>query len=261
MSPAKLHGRRLAATVLLLRDSVDGIEVYVQERVSSMPTFPNATVFPGGSVDPRDFDVDPATSALPGSALQRWSQLLGVEPDQARALIFAAVRELFEETGTLLAVHADGRPITDATPYHPQRLALESHRLALTEFLSKGELTLRSDLLRPFARWISPQEDPHQFDVFSFVAVQPPGQEPDASTAEAASAGWFRPQILLDGWRAGLLTLVLPTWAQLRALTEFGGVQEVLDALRGRRLAPYHGTPEEDPSFEEFFSLTPPKRF
>jgi len=49
------HGGRLAATVLLLRDGADGLEVWVQERVHTMHNYPGHSVFPGGGVDPRDF--------------------------------------------------------------------------------------------------------------------------------------------------------------------------------------------------------------
>lgn len=259
-----IDGAKLAVTVLMLRDSPDGIEVYVQERVSTMPTFPNTTVFPGGGVDPRDFDTTDfhqMRSLLTGSSLTRWAKALHADEQRARALLFAAVRELFEETGTLLAVHKDGRPIDDATAFHPQRLALESHRLSLTEVLTKQELMLRADLLRPFARWVSLPEDPFHFDVFSFVAVAPFGQEPDGRTREAASSGWFPPQLILDGWRAGLLRLVIPTWAQLKYLAKFDSVEQVMQELKTADMSPRYGLLEEDSRYEEFYNHIPPKRF
>lgn len=172
-----LDGAKLAVTVLMIRDSPTGLEVYVQERVSSMPTFPNATVFPGGGVDPRDFELDGVESeheTFGGPSLMHWARSLGTNRNRARALLFAAARELFEETGTLLATHSDGTPIPDATQYHPQRLALESHRLSLSQVLARHDLTLRSEWLRPSARWVSPETDEKRFDMFAFVAVQPP---------------------------------------------------------------------------------------
>ena len=259
-----IDGAKLAVTVLMIRDAPDGIEVYVQERVSTMPTFPNTTVFPGGGVDPRDFetgDFQGMRSLIAGASLSRWAKALHADEARARALLFAAVRELFEETGTLLAVHKDGTPVTDATAYHPQRLALESHRHSLTQMLSNNELKIRSDLLRPFARWVSLPEDPYHFDVFSFVAVAPYGQEPDGNTREAASSGWFPPSLILDGWRAGLLRLVIPTWAQLTKLSKFDSVEEVMNALRTADMTPHYGRITEDPDFAQFHNHVPPKRF
>ncbi|AZA11255.1 NUDIX hydrolase [Corynebacterium gerontici] len=260
-SATAIEGRRLAATVLMLRDSVDGIEVYVQERVSSMPTFPNTTVFPGGGVDPRDFLLDPRSDPVLGDSLQAWAKALHVDEAQAQALLFAAVRELFEETGTFLVAFSNGKRIGSAAPFHRERLMLESHQMSLGEVLEDHDLKIRTDLLRPFARWHSPEYDKHQFDVFSFVAVQPPGQEPDGNTPEAASTGWFAPSLVLDGWRAGLLRLVLPTWAQLKALSNFDCVQDVLESLKTPSMSPMSEHLAGGDYFEEFMTFEPPKRF
>ena len=150
------RGNKLAVTVLLVRDGAYGLEVYVQERVSSMPTFPKATVFPGGGVDPRDFTLaqpqtgksnaplvfEPLTHDIfetdptwYGPSLSVWAKRLKTDRFRARALILGACRELFEESGTLLASHADGRLVADATPFHDDRLALESHCLSFSQLL------------------------------------------------------------------------------------------------------------------------------
>ncbi|MDO5098455.1 MAG: NUDIX hydrolase [Corynebacterium sp.] len=269
-------GAKLAVTVVLVRDGATGIEVYVQERVSSMPTFPNATVFPGGGVDPRDFELDvsvptdaigaDSSPRIPdatwhGPDLDEWARRLRTNRSKARALVMAACRELFEESGTLLASYEDGRLITDATPFHPQRLALESHRLSFSQVLERNELMVRTDLLRPCSRWVSPQTDTHQFDMFSFVAVPPFGQEPDGQTREAASTGWFSPSLILDGWRAGLLQLVIPTWAHMLLLSEHDSVSSLMKTIENPTMEPIIGDPVDDPRYAEFFSFTPPRRF
>ena len=134
---------RLASTVLLVRDSVHGIELYVQERVSTMKFAANMTVFPGGGVDARDFpgDVDGDGHDSPrltwsGHAPQWWAEKFGVAPATARALVCAAVRETFEETGTLLAADASGATVVDSGRFHAQRKALESHELAFSDFMA-----------------------------------------------------------------------------------------------------------------------------
>lgn len=256
-----MGGRKLAVTVLMLRDTAEGLEVYVQERVSSMPTFPNATVFPGGGVDPRDFEEPSGgNKTWGGPPLQEWAHRLDVDRHKARAIICGAIRELFEETGTLLASHADGTPVMNATPYHEDRLALESHRISLTEVLSTHSLVLQSGYLHPFARWVTARSEPFHFDTYYFLAQAPEGQDPDGNTREAASTGWFRPNIILDGWRAGLLRLVLPTWAQLWEIARYDTVEEVFEAHKEPDIRPVIGDPVTDKRYQEFFELIPPVR-
>lgn len=69
------------------------------------------------------------------------------------------------------------------------------------------------------------------------------------------------PELILDGWRAGLLRLVFPTWAQLWTLNQFDCVTDLLTHLRKADMKPYKGIPEYDPLYEEFFTYVPPKRF
>lgn len=241
-----IRGAKLAATVLLVRDSPLGLEVYVQERVAEMPTFPNTTVFPGGGLDERDLGHGDGVDAA------RWAQLLGVEPDLAHGLVMTAVREVFEESGILLARHRTGQLVSDSAPYLPARERLESHELAFTDFLRDNELTVATDLLYPFARWVGPGPDTPQFDTFSFVVQAPVGQMPTGDTREAKSTGWFQPSLILTGWRTGLLRLVIPTWSQLTALAEFRTVAELLDTLIDVDMTPIIGDPT-DPWFDEFF--------
>lgn len=256
-------GRKLAVTVVMVRDSPNGIEVYIQERVSSMPTYPNATVFPGGGVDPRDFEepIGLIHRTYTGPSAQTWSEVLDVDVKKVRGLLFGAGRELFEETGTLLATHPDGSPIEDVSVYHEDRLALESHRLSLTQVLKQRELVLRGDLLYPFSRWVTADDDPHRFDAFSFLAVAPEGQEPDGNTREAASVGWFDPKIILDGWRAGLLRLVIPTWGQLWEVSQHDTVADLLEAFKEPDMTPIVGEPIEMEKYAEYYTFTPPTRF
>ena len=90
---------RDAATVVLLRPGASGSEVYLLRRQTSMAFAGGMCVFPGGGVDPRDFDdelVDRGLWAGPSPA--EWASRLGCDEPQARALVCAAVRETFEES-------------------------------------------------------------------------------------------------------------------------------------------------------------------
>lgn len=241
-----IRGAKLAATVLLVRDSVLGMEVYVQERVAEMPTFPNTTVFPGGSLDERDLGLGDGVEAA------RWAELLGVEANLSHGLVMAAVREVFEETGILMARDAAGDLISDSSSYQPARQRLESHELSFTDFLRDNDLTVATDLLYPYARWVGPGAVNPQFDTFSFVAEVPPGQMPKGDTREASSTGWFLPSVILGGWKTGLLRLVIPTWSQLNALSQFRTVADLEETLVDVDMTPIIGDPT-DPWFAEFF--------
>ena len=255
---------RLASTVLLVRDSVHGIELYVQERVSTMKFAANMTVFPGGGVDARDFpgDVDGDGHDSPrlnwsGHDPQWWADRFNVAPATARALVCAAVRETFEETGTLLATDATGETVADSGRFHAQRKAMESHELAFSDFMAAENLGLRSDLLRPWSNWVTPEKFPTRFDTFFFLAAQPEGQIADGDTSEAASTGWFRPTVLMDGWRDRKVGLMPPTWAQIKRLLPYDTVAEVLaaadadDAPVARTTSDFFG----DPFMDEFFAV------
>ena len=161
-----------------------------------------------------------------------------------------------------MASHADGRLVADATPFHDDRLALESHCLSFSQLLLQNNLVARTDLLTPCSRWVSPETDKHQFDLYSFVATLPHDQEPDDDDSiEVSSTGWFPPSLILDGWRAGLLRLVIPTWAHMLFLSEHTTVKSLLDTLQNPSMDPVLGDPIHDPRYQEFFTYTPPKRF
>lgn len=255
-APTGYDQARLSTTVILVRDSDQGLQVWAQERVSTMRNYPGMTVFPGGGVDHRDFPSGSwDTDALwTGQPVEEFAARLGLSSEQTQAVVFAAVRELFEETGTLLAVHEDGRAINDVTPYHRDRVDLISHRISLTEMLTEHDLRVCTDGLRPWARWVGGWKDLHWFDTISFVAVAPEGQSPDGDTSEADDAGWFPPQLLLDGWRHGLVRLAIPTWAQLSFLARFPTSAEAMAAADAADLSPVVGDPVDDPRYAEYFT-------
>lgn len=255
-------GARLSATVLLLRDGTAGLETWVQERVLTMPNFPGITVFPGGGVDTRDFpgrSWDDGELWTGRSAISLARQL-GLTKYKTHAVFFAAVRELFEETGIFLAVDKQEKLLEDATTFHERRLALESHRLSLTDVLREGGLKVSGDLLVPYGRWVGQSEAGNWFDTFSFLAVNPRGQEPDANTGEADDANWFPAELLIDGWRAGLVRFAPSTWLYLMELCQFEDVEEALAAARARTIAPVIGDPLDDERMAEYFHAAPDDR-
>lgn len=218
---------RDAATVMLLRDGEQGIEVFLVRRVAAMAFAGGMTVFPGGGVD--GSDADPGLSWA-GPAPAWWAGRLGTPEDRARRLVCAAARETFEECGVLLAGDRPGSTVSDTTRFAGARSALEAHEFGFGHFLTREGLTLDTELLRPWSRWITPVGEKRRYDTWFFVAALPEGQTADGETTEAENVLWSTPDAALAHSKAGKSMLLPPTWSQLDLLSGFGTVAEVLAA-------------------------------
>ena len=237
MTPAE---PKQAATVLLLRDGVPGLEVYLLRRTRGMPFAGGMTAYPGGGVDPRDGDVE---TAWAGPSPARWAHAFGCDERTARELVCAAVRETFEEAGVLLAGAADGDGVGGVVPdvsgedWEAQRQALLARELSLAELLADRGLALRSDLLRPFAHWITPPGEPRRYDTKFFVAALPVGQEARHVTGEADEVSWLTPSAALAEMADGTRPMLPPTIHTLGQLEPFA---DVAAALAGSPPEPLH---------------------
>ena len=220
---------RDASTVMVIRDSPSGPEVFVARRAKGMAFAGGMTVFPGGGVDAADDDPE---LAWIGPGPRWWAERLGCDEPRARRLVCAAARETFEECGVLLADHADGAPVSDAGRYHSSRAELEERRLTFSHFLAREQLSLAADRLRPFDNWITPPVEPRRYDTRFFLAALPEGQDADDQTSEVDLRMWARPLELLEDFRSGRSVLLPPTWVQLRRLAEFPDVEAALAADR-----------------------------
>src|SRR6516165_11022597 len=229
---------RDAATVILLREDASGIEAFLLRRTAELEFAPGAYVFPGGSVDA--CDADPGVGwAGPGPA--DFAALLDVPPDRARGLVCAAVRETFEESGVLLAGPSADELVRDSTVLAADRRALLAGATSLTELLGRRGLILRTDLLTPWARWITPEVSPRRFDTWFFAAALPPGQSATAAPegfgdhadpGESEAGTWLRPAAALAAAQEGQITLLPPTAVTLREL----GAHDDVAAILARRL-------------------------
>jgi 8-oxo-dGTP pyrophosphatase MutT (NUDIX family) len=230
---------RDAATVILLRQGA-GVEAFLLRRTRALEFAPGACVFPGGSVDERD--ADPAI-AWAGPSPADFGDLLGVSAGRARALLCAAVRETFEESGVLLAGPSPTDLVQDSAVLVQDRRSLLDGSASLGELLSRRGLLLRADLLTPWARWITPEVSPRRFDTWFFAAALPPGQaaalaavagsDAGAIPGESDSGTWLRPAAALEAARAGQITLLPPTAV---TLAELEAHQDVAGILAQRRV-------------------------
>ena len=222
---------RDAATVMLLRDAAGGLEVYMLRRQPSMTFAPGAYVFPGGSVDPRDADEQVAWT---GPDATEWGRVFDAPPALARALVCAAVRETFEESGVLLAGESADSVVADTTSdgWEADRQALLDHSVSLAELLTQRGLVLRADLLRPWSRWVTPVIEPRRFDTRFFAAALPPGQRTRDVGGEASEVAWVRPADALVSGRSGEIRLFPPTAVTLSELAACGDLATVLSGPR-----------------------------
>jgi 8-oxo-dGTP pyrophosphatase MutT (NUDIX family) len=220
-----------ASTVAVIRDGERGIETWMMRRVKARAFAPGAAVFPGGSVDERDADVSVPWS---GSDPETFAARFGTDPRTARELVTAALRELFEETGALLA-----NPLPDVD-LDAARIAIEARELPLAQFLADHGSVLDAGALHPWARWVTPAVETRRYDTWFFVATLPEGVEAQAVSSEADVAGWVVVQDMLDANERGENRLLPPTIAMLRALIEGGTVAKVIAEAPNRSLEPIH---------------------
>jgi 8-oxo-dGTP pyrophosphatase MutT (NUDIX family) len=228
---------RDAATVMVLRPHSapgqpgDTPEVLMLRRPAAMAFAPGAYVFPGGSVDPADADTD--IGWVVGPTPEEFGAQLGCTAELARALVCAAVRETFEESGVLLAGGADGAPAEfDEPSLAADRAELAAGRMTFAELLARRGLVIRADLLTPWARWITPEAEPRRFDTRFFAAALPAGQRATGHDAEAEDIAWLRPEAAISAARAGSMLLLPPTSTTLNEFVALGRVGEILASRR-----------------------------
>ncbi|QWC86679.1 NUDIX hydrolase [Nocardioidaceae bacterium] len=196
---------RNAATVVLVRDGRDaepgGLDVYFLRRTIDMAFAGGMAVFPGGGVDTRDFaasdalteaEHDEVVRRWAGPDLAQWSARLGTDEDLARALVLAAVRETFEESGVLLAGAREDDVVADTTgeEWEADRAALEAHELSMSELLARRDLVLRTDLLAPWSCWVTPVFEPRRYRTWFFLATLPAGQVTRDVSTESVEVRW-----------------------------------------------------------------------
>ncbi|MEU3019243.1 NUDIX hydrolase [Nocardiopsis sp. NPDC007018] len=234
---------RPAATVMLLRPVAGSgaeraqrpMEVLLMRRVASMGFAPGAYVFPGGRVDERDAD-----GGLPwtGPTPEEWAGVLGTDVPRARALVCAAVRETFEETGVLLASEPEraGEEAitldTSTDDWERDRLGLIDRTYSFTEVLRRRGLVLRSEWLRAWSRWITPRSQPRRFDTWFFTAELPPGQEARDVGGEADLTRWTDPAEVAGEWAAGRMPMLPPTVVACAELADRRTLEGVRSAQR-----------------------------
>jgi 8-oxo-dGTP pyrophosphatase MutT (NUDIX family) len=224
---------RPASTVVLLRDTDQGVSTFLMRRTSTMAFAAGMHVFPGGRIDDVDLQVEiDFVGELPDPAR------MTAEADLARGLIIGAVREVFEETGVLLAVDDSGRAprVDDAWESDRQEVLRDSSHLV--QVLRKRNLAIDAGLLPLWGHWITPEVEERRYDVRFFAAVVPEGHEVRDVSGEADRVLWVRPDQALADYAAGTLAMLPPTAVTLEELVHLPSTEYLAEQAAARDIRP-----------------------
>jgi glyoxylase-like metal-dependent hydrolase (beta-lactamase superfamily II)/8-oxo-dGTP pyrophosphatase MutT (NUDIX family) len=193
-----------AASVVLARAPVSA-ELLLVQRADNLRFMGGFCAFPGGKVGPADAHLAEApASDGPGPLLT---------PQHV-----AAIRELFEETGVLLAHRSDGTIPPSDPSWNELRRELLADRLSFADLLARLGLSLRADDLKPIGSLVTPAFSPMRFDTAFYLAVLPAGQEMDVWPGELTRGLWGSAGDLLRRWNAGELLISPPTISLLETI-------------------------------------------
>lgn len=228
---------RSAATIVVVRDAADGIEVLLSRRAERGDHNSNAWVFPGGVVDASDRESYDRCVGMDDAVA---SARLGLARD-GLAYYVAAVRECFEESGLLFAADADGglirldaeTPDTRHREVAEWRGPLHRNERTLSELCRAFDLSLAVDRLVYLSHWLTPLGRSKRFDTRFFVAAVPPGQTAAFDGTEMVEQLWTRPADALA--RSRELRLMTPTQKTLELLAKHSTVDALLAWARAPR--------------------------
>lgn len=222
-----------AATIAVVRDGEAGLETFLMRRRTSMAFAAGMYVFPGGGVH----DADTADLRWVGPDAAYFASRFNCSVTTAHALVVAAARETFEETGVLLAGRNEHSVVSDVSEFHDARIQLERHEYSFADFLNRNDLVLRADLLGAWSHWITPKFEPRRYDTRFFVAVLPEGQRIDSVNNEADHSLWSPLKDVLAAFDRGDATMLAPTAVTCRELSVESS-NTVLGASDGRQIRP-----------------------
>jgi len=205
-----------SASVIAMRSGTDGLEVLLVRRAAGLSFAAGMWVFPGGRIDPGD----------------------GVGERAAR---MAALRELFEETGLLVAWRGGRDPVNQTLRTGIDRRyrdRLIGGRISFASILRREGLLARPRDLAPFAHWITPEPVPKRFDTLFYLVRAPQGQRVLTDGIEAVEARWASPAQMLADADANKAPVMFPTRMILHKLARAGGVAGAFALARSTALVP-----------------------
>lgn len=245
----------------------EGLEVFMLRRSEASHFVPDVYVFPGGTLDASDCSERALTRArgVDDANIRRQYRAqpapafpapFGTPPRrEAAGLLVAAVRELYEEAGVLLACDERGAPLSDRDlaahrhELHEARTLVQRGELPFAELLERIGVYANAGALTLFSQWITPPPFPRRYDAHFFLAEASPDQAAAADAFETHDGVWTSPKDALERCEAGTFRMVYPTIKHVERLAEFDDVRELFTFARTKTI---YSIMPETPAEREF---------
>jgi 8-oxo-dGTP pyrophosphatase MutT (NUDIX family) len=257
---------------MLVRPQAEkSLEVFMLRRSEASHFAPDVYVFPGGTVDENDYSERALARArgIDDLTLQRQFRAqpaptfpapFGTPPRlKAAGLLVAAVRELYEEAGVLLACDERGKPLSDAdlAPHrarlHDARAVVQRGDLPFYELLEQIGAYANAAALALFSHWITPPPFQRRYDAHFFLAEASPNQAAVADAYETHDGVWISPKDALEQCEAGTFRMVYPTIKHIERLAKFDSTRALFDFAHTK---PIYSIMPDTPA-ERGFSMPP----
>lgn len=234
-----------ASTVILLRDKEPGgLEVFLLKRHEKSSFMGGNFVYPGGRVDREDGSLE-ICSFSKGVTFDEAQKIFAAttSPEESFAYWIAAIRELFEEAGVLLAYDQKGNLFQiknreEQEKWLQYRESLQKGKISICEMAQREKLLFALDQLHYYAHWITPEARSERFDTRFFLARHPEGQEASYDQKETTEGVWLSPQKALEGNLKGEVVLSPPTLKTLEDLSQFNIIDEIFNSLKQKDIRP-----------------------
>ena len=243
-----------ASTMLLLRDGVEALEVFMVERHHQIDFAEGALVFPGGKTERSD-----GAAALRKRCRQPTGIGLDDLSEDELAVRIGGIRETFEECGVLLA-----RPRGQDALVGPDRLVeiearhrepLHRGERTMLEFVEAEDLELALDKLVFYAHWVTPEFMPKRFDTFFFLVDAPTDQLAVHDGSESVDSLWTTIPNALELEKTGQRTIIFPTLENIKKLGRSSTVDEALAAAAASPIVTVLPRTEKDAEGTRFIVL------
>jgi 8-oxo-dGTP pyrophosphatase MutT (NUDIX family) len=233
---------KLAATVILLRERTHDLEsdddcefeVFMAKRHEKARFMSEHHVFPGGSIDEQD-STKKSITKLVGMNKTIINNLKDICDDPSNLWI-AAIRELFEEAGILIATKKSenslGKIETKPKKLKKYQKKLQKNQITMTDVLTKEDLYYSAKNLTYFGRFITPEISPIRFDTQFFLCKFPRKQNINLFKDELTESLWGTPKQLIKNYKKKQIKLIFPQYSTLKRLKQFKTIQELFENSR-----------------------------
>jgi 8-oxo-dGTP pyrophosphatase MutT (NUDIX family) len=232
-----------ASSVILLRDTLKGVETFLIQRHAASSFMGGFYAFPGGNLEAEDFSEELLTHVEGITENEAWA-LLGRQssPHIALAHWVTGIREVFEEVGVLFAKNGRGNLIsfedeTRGKKFERCRELINKDEMTFSQFIHQENLRLAADSLIHYSHWITPEVRKKRYDTHFFMTLVPEGQIPSADQKEITAGIWLTPQQALKANISGDIPLTPPALCMLEELTPFSSTEDIIGFARERTMS------------------------